>query len=94
MVRTVNAIALFVFLGGEASQAHACPFCESTTADQVRAGIFNSDFVYHLGVSFAPFLILLAILILIYYWPARRSPRFTLQPLQRHDSHVSQSEQL
>jgi hypothetical protein len=49
MARFVYAIALLAFLGGEASPALACPFCESTTADQVRAGIFNSDFVYHLG---------------------------------------------
>lgn len=48
----------------------ACPFCDSSTAEQVRAGIFNSDFGYYLGVALAPFPILIAVLFLIYYWPA------------------------
>ena len=69
-----------------------CPFCESTTADQVRAGIFNSDFVYHLGMSFAPFPILIAILFLIYYWPTRRPLHSKSETQQQRDPHISPSE--
>lgn len=29
--------------------AWACPFCNSSTAEQVRAGIFNSDFRLIIG---------------------------------------------
>ncbi len=58
------------FVLGTASPVAACPFCGSSTAEQVRAGIFNSDFGYHLGVALAPFLILIAVLLLIYYWTA------------------------
>ncbi len=91
MARFINAIVLLAIFVGQASQARACPFCESTTADQVRAGIFNSDFVYHLGASFAPFPILIAILILIYYWPSRRPPDLEIDQLRR-DAHISESE--
>jgi hypothetical protein len=92
MARFVCAIVLAAFFEGAASPAFACPFCESTTADQVRAGIFNSDFVYHLGVSFAPFPILIAILILIYYWPTGRAARTEIQRLHREDPLHSTSE--
>jgi hypothetical protein len=76
MPKVVKVVALVAFIWALGSPALACPFCESDTAEKVRAGIFNSDFVYHLGVSFAPFPVLIAILFLIYYWPARR-PRPT-----------------
>ena len=72
---------------GVASPAEACPFCDSRTAEEVRAGIFNSDFGYHLAVSFAPFPVLIAALILIYYWPALRLPhRAQAQLLSRTTS--------
>ena len=92
MARFVYATVLLASILGTASPARACPFCESTTGDQVRAGIFNSDFVYHLGVSFAPFPILIAILMLIYYWPARRPPRPEIERFQHRDPDISQSE--
>ena len=72
MTRFVPLIATLSFLLGISSSAAACPFCDSSTAEQVRAGIFNSDFGYHLGVALAPFPILIAVLFLIYYWPASR----------------------
>lgn len=50
-----------------ASTAEACPFCNSNTAEQVREGIFNSDFGTNLAVAVAPFVILFAVLILILY---------------------------
>ena len=49
------------------SIALACPFCDSQTAEQVRAAIFNEDFVYHLAAAFAPLPVFLGILALIYF---------------------------
>lgn len=54
------------------STTQACPFCDSSTAQQVRDGIFNSDFTYNMGVAAAPFIVLSAVLILILYWPTPR----------------------
>lgn len=54
-----------------ASSAAACPFCDSETSERVREGIFNADFGYHLAASFAPFPILIGVLVLIYYWPVQ-----------------------
>ncbi|MGV3486762.1 MAG: hypothetical protein ACO1RT_20270 [Planctomycetaceae bacterium] len=66
-------------LSGTLGASHAlvaCPFCGSSTAEQVRAGIFNPDFGYHLSAAFAPFSVLIAVLFLIYHWPSlRRSNR-------------------
>lgn len=60
-------------MGGlPASAAVACPFCESPTGQQVRAGIFNVDFVDHLFLTLLPFPILLAIVALIYFGPPWR----------------------
>ena len=67
----VSRLGLIVaFIAGLVSPVLSCPFCDSSTAERVRAGILNPDFVYHLGVSFASFTVLIAVLILIYYWPA------------------------
>ncbi|MGZ9129992.1 MAG: hypothetical protein ACXW4Z_19625 [Candidatus Binatia bacterium] len=47
-----SQLALIVaFIAGVPSPAVGCPFCDSSTAERVRAGIFNSEFVYHLGVD-------------------------------------------
>ncbi len=72
MVRFVHAATLVAFIWGLGSPAFACAFCDSDTAEKVRAGIFNSGFVYYVAVSLAPFAVLIAILFLIYYWPASR----------------------
>jgi hypothetical protein len=90
MARIIQG-ALLALLPGPDSPAFGCPFCQSSTAEKVRAGIFNSDFVYHLGVLFAPFPIWIAILILIYFWPARRPPYLEIEQLRR-DLHISKSE--
>jgi hypothetical protein len=45
----VRLTAVLGLVLGIASPAAACPFCNSSTAEQVRAGIFNSAFGYHLG---------------------------------------------
>ena len=73
MARFIGLTTALCFVLGISSSAAACPFCDSSTAEQVRAGIFNSDFGYHLGVALAPFPILIAVLFLIYFWPARRT---------------------
>ena len=57
--------------------ALACPFCNSTTAERVRDGIFNADFGYHLAVSVAPFPVLLGIVIFIYFGPSPREKRLS-----------------
>ena len=75
MARFIRLTAALCFVLGISSSAAACPFCDSSTAEQVRAGIFNSDFGYHLGVALAPFPILIAVLFLIHYWPARRTSK-------------------
>lgn len=49
------------------SSAVACPFCESETAAQVRAGIFNDHFGMNVLLTLLPFPILLAIVALIYF---------------------------
>ncbi len=76
-ITAVVGVALAV-----ASPVEACPFCDSSTAEEVRAGIFNFDFGYHLAVTFAPFPILVAALILLYYWPSLRG-------FQRTPDHTS-----
>jgi hypothetical protein len=59
-----------------APTAEACPFCQSETADKVWAGIFDADFGYHLFALLAPFPVLIAILLFIYYGPPVSVHRF------------------
>jgi hypothetical protein len=47
--------------------AAACPFCESETGQQVKAGIFNDHFWLNVLLTLLPFPILLAIVALIYF---------------------------
>jgi len=47
----------------------ACPFCQSTTAEKIREGIFNAEFGYHFLAMAAPFPVLGLILWLIYGSP-------------------------
>jgi hypothetical protein len=49
------------------SPVSACPLCESETGQKVRAGIFNDDFGFNLIVTFLPFPVLIAIVVLIHY---------------------------
>ena len=92
MARFVRrTVALFIVLLMSSSAA-ACPFCNSSTAEQVRASIFNSDLGYHLGVSLAPFLIFIAVLFLIYYSPASRSIKRGRDRLPSSDALPTSSE--
>lgn len=50
-----------------ACRALACPFCESETGQQVRAGIFNDQFWANVVLTLLPFPILLTIVALIYF---------------------------
>ena len=86
MSRFVRPIGTLGFFLGVSSSVAACPFCDSSTAEQVRAGIFNSDFGYHLGVALAPFPILIAVLFLIYYWPASRHVKRSRERLPSADT--------
>lgn len=55
-----------------ASSACACPFCQSDTGQQVRAGIFGEDFAYNLMATILPFVLFLAIVAAIHFgvpWP-------------------------
>ena len=79
MIRGACSCAIAVTTMLRASVADACPFCDSQTSEQVRAGIFNADFGYHLAVSLAPFPVLIGILLLIYHGPTSRSPRRSAQ---------------
>jgi len=56
-------VAVLVF----ASAASACPFCESETGQQVKAGIFNDQFWGNVLLTLLPFPVLLAIVALIYF---------------------------
>jgi hypothetical protein len=67
-----RVLAVLASAGLLPATAWACPFCNSSTAQRVREGIFNADFTYNLGVTVAPFVVLFAALILIHCWPTSR----------------------
>jgi hypothetical protein len=54
-----------------ASSAWACPYCQ--TAREVRAGIYDEDFAYHLGVTLLPFGVFLGIAAAIHRFPQRKA---------------------
>jgi hypothetical protein len=54
--------------------ATACPFCETETGQQVRAGIFNDQFWSNVTLTLLPLFVLFGIVALIYFdlswlWP-------------------------
>jgi hypothetical protein len=63
----LRALSPAIGLSLSATPAFACPFCDSVVAEQVRAGIFDSDFLYHLAASAAPFPILIGVVAYIYF---------------------------
>jgi len=70
-----HAAVVFVAVLVFASAASACPFCESETGQQVKAGIFNDQFWMNVLLTLLPFPILLAIVALIYFdvsWPWKK----------------------
>ena len=52
--------------GLPAGLASACPFCGSSTAEQVRTNIFNAEFFYNLAVTLSPFPFLGLVVAFIY----------------------------
>jgi hypothetical protein len=45
----------------------ACPLCKSPIGDRVRAHIFNGDFGSHVIFALLPFLVVLAVVALVYF---------------------------
>lgn len=60
----LSAILLMLLLS---PLAQSCPLCDSDTARQVRAGLFDSRFVSNVGVTVLPFIVFAAIVALTYY---------------------------
>lgn len=73
--KLANAWAL-VMLFVTATTVSACPLCESSTGQQVRAGIFNEDFAGHSLGALLPFGLLLTIVAWIHFGlPPWRKPK-------------------
>lgn len=49
------------------ASATACPFCETETATQVHAGIFNDEFWSNAMLTLLPLIILLGVVAVIYW---------------------------
>ncbi|ELR72040.1 hypothetical protein C900_01905 [Fulvivirga imtechensis AK7] len=47
--------------------AYACPFCDSATAEEIRASLFGADLTFNLFVTILPFIIFSLIVYLIYH---------------------------
>jgi hypothetical protein len=61
-----------------AQAARACPLCDSETAEETRAGIFNDQFFPNLFAALLPFLIVIGIALAIHLdWGSilHRAPR-------------------
>jgi uncharacterized membrane protein len=63
-----------------ASTALACPLCDSETGRQVRAGIFNADFVTNLVLTLLPFPVLLGLVAWIHFGPTPDPVRHLRRP--------------
>jgi hypothetical protein len=67
-------VAGLLVLSAGLPSASACPYCETETGKQVRAGIFNDQFCSNVTLTLLPLFILLGIVALIYFdlswlWP-------------------------
>lgn len=69
--RRVVAILAWCLL---VTPAAACPVCNSGTGQQVRQGIFDGRFGYHLLVVLLPFPIFLGVALALYYGLPKRRP--------------------
>ncbi|HYO83730.1 MAG TPA: hypothetical protein VES20_20175 [Bryobacteraceae bacterium] len=58
---------ILFFCSVVAVRLQACTVCHTDTGRQVRAGIFSSDFPLILSAMLLPFVILLAIIAVIYF---------------------------
>jgi hypothetical protein len=74
-VRIIVTVILMA-LAGPLPAAVACPYCDTETGQQVRAGIFNDQFWSNVTVTVLPLLFLAGIVALIHFdlstlWPPR-----------------------
>ena len=76
MNRIATYVGSLIVLLLNLASAAACPFCKSETGQQVKAGIFNDQFLGNVLLTLLPFPILLAIVALIYLdvpWPFKQT---------------------
>jgi hypothetical protein len=57
---------VFTFLMLLSLGTKACPFCNSTTAKEIRASLFGRDLYFNLSVTILPFLLFSVIVYLIH----------------------------
>lgn len=75
MQRLVGLLLTALFCSAQAS---ACPLCSTSTGAQVRAGIFNEEFISTMLVVLAPIPVFIGIVLLIHFGlPWRRESRRT-----------------
>lgn len=67
MILRLRYVAAVAAVSLSAEPLWGCPLCESSTGQQVRAGIFNADFGSHLVSLLLPFPVLVGIVALIYF---------------------------
>jgi hypothetical protein len=68
---------LFFLLTLFSLQSVACPFCNSTTARQIRASLFGEDVWFNLAITVLPFVLFAAIAFFIYHGglPAKKTTK-------------------
>jgi len=59
--------ACVITLWGPLPVAVACPYCDTETGRQVRAGIFNDEFLTNVTVTLLPLFLLAGIVVLIHF---------------------------
>jgi hypothetical protein len=93
----VKQFGLLIALGlvvGSARPVVACPFCESSTAEQVRDGIFNQDFLRNAALALAPFPFLLSVVALLYFGPPPWYVRVRARPHENPDPNLQSAKEL
>ena len=67
MFSLLRVLSIAIAWSLSTTSAVACPFCDSVTAERVRAGIFDFDFLYHVAATLAPFPILIGLVAFIHF---------------------------
>jgi hypothetical protein len=84
-----STIYASVLLAASASNAAACPYCDSAIGRQVAAGIFDASFFWNAALVGLPIPILLALVLLIRFGPPlpglSGSPRLHPLPAEATD---------
>jgi hypothetical protein len=68
-------VALLLLFGAGAGPIRACPVCGGETGKEVRAGLFDENFGFHVVATLLPFPVFLGIAACMYYGPPKRRPR-------------------